>query len=177
MTDPYRHILVPLDGSELAVQALPHARAIAERAKAQVTLLQVVPDVAALQVERSIPTTVGVPSPPLTPDPQLFQIQDDWLAQARAALDAQVQEMAAVGINATSTVEIGEPGPVILAFAKNHQADLIVLCTHGRSGMARWLYGSVATHVLQRAACPVLIIRNLPAPTTAPATGAGAQQP
>jgi nucleotide-binding universal stress UspA family protein len=175
MTDPYRHILVPLDGSELAAQALPHARAIAERARARVTLLQVVPNVAALQVESSLSTTIGVSSPPLTPDPQIFQIQDDWLAQARAILDSQVQELAAAGISATSTVEVGEPGPVILEFAKSHQVDLIILCTHGRSGMARWLYGSVATHVLHHARRPVLIIRNMPAPTdTTPVTTSAA---
>lgn len=160
MTLSYHHLLVPLDGSELAGQALPHAQEIARRAGARLTLLQVIPNVATLAPEPALPPGR------LTAAIQTQAIQSQWQEQARAALEQTAQTLAGQGLNADAAVTIGYPADGILDYAQAQAVDLIVMSTHGRSGLARWVYGSVAARVVQRTACPVLLIRTVAGPMT-----------
>jgi nucleotide-binding universal stress UspA family protein len=57
-------------------------------------------------------------------------------------------------------VDLGEPGSKIVDYAAQNGIDLIVMCTHGRTGMRRWAYGSVASKVLAAATCPVVLVRS-----------------
>ena len=62
------------------------------------------------------------------------------------------------GVTASSEVRFGRPAEEIIAFANDLNVDLIAMSTHGRSGLARWAYGSVADRVLHAAKCPVLLV-------------------
>lgn len=83
--------------------------------------------------------------------------------QLRGEREEQVQGIVgrarAAGANATFLVWQGEPGPTIIAAAEAERADLIVLGTHGRQGLTRFLLGSVSDHVVRHARCPVLVVR------------------
>jgi nucleotide-binding universal stress UspA family protein len=159
METEYRHILLPLDGSDLAAQAVPHAVAIATRSGAALTLLQLVPDVGLLPTASSTYAPGGGPADGFVSGPQSQDLQDRWLQEASHTLADQSTQLGMDPTLIRSVVEVGAPGDEIVAFAKQHQVDLIVMSTHGRSGLARWVFGSVAARVLRDAGCPVLLIR------------------
>jgi nucleotide-binding universal stress UspA family protein len=129
----FTKILVPLDGSGLAEQILPYARLLAEACVIPVELLRVDdPD-------------VRTPfRPPLAPA--------DYLKQASARGFPS-------SVRVEQVEEQGKPASVIVARAKADPNALIAMTTHGLSGIRRWLLGSVASHVVQSAANPVLLIR------------------
>src|SRR5262249_40066273 len=78
---------------------------------------------------------------------------------ARALLDAKLRQLAQLGVDgASARFEPGAPADRILHAAAERRPDLLVLGTHGRSGLSRLILGSVAERVLQRAACPVLTV-------------------
>lgn len=139
MTGPaYRTILVPLDGSALSERALPEATALAARSGARLLLLRVA---VANFVTRN---------DPLTGEPRLADLAADYLRDVAARAGDR---------SAAETIEAaGEPGPVIGRVARERGVDLIVMATHGRSGIGRWLYGSVADYVLRHAPVPVLLV-------------------
>jgi nucleotide-binding universal stress UspA family protein len=73
-----------------------------------------------------------------------------------------VQRAKASGANATFLVWEGEPGEAIVAAAESEKADLIVVGSHGRSGVSRFLIGSVSDYVVRHAHCPVMVVRGRP---------------
>jgi nucleotide-binding universal stress UspA family protein len=141
----YKRVLLPLDGSPLAEQALPHAIAQAECFGAQLVLLRV--------VEPILPTETVVPREAIRrAEEKTRALTQEYLeriaAQARER-DIPVQ---------TVTIE-GFPRLQIVQFAEANRIDLIVICTRGRSGLSRWLMGSVADRVVRGASVPVLLVR------------------
>ena len=76
-----------------------------------------------------------------------------------------VQRAKASGANATFLVWEGEPGEAIVAAAESEKADLIVVGSHGRSGVSRFLIGSVSDYVVRHAPCPVMVVRGRPEAT------------
>jgi len=128
-------ILVPVDGSELSSRILVLARKLLARAGAEVTVLRV--------VER----------PPDDPSPEWT----DDLARAREHLAGVVSGLAADGVEAKAEVTAGDPGEQILQATSAGGFGLVCMTTHGRSGPARWLRGSVAERVLRHATVPVLL--------------------
>ena len=139
----YKRILVTLDQSELAEQALPHAVAVAEHMDAVVELLSVVP-----VLDDELVQAVG----------SAF----DWEAQKQAAADylqgiqARVE---AEGLRCTVAVRQGDVADEIIRYCGEVGRTLVVMSTHGRSGLGRWVYGSVADRVLRYADVPVLLVR------------------
>ncbi len=134
-------ILVPLDGSALAEQALPWVHEIAALTGATVTLVQVVePTDAVLDL--------------LALQPAMERAAQDYLAQA-------AQQLAQDRMTVQTRVVVGRPAEQVIHLA--HGVDLIVMATHGRSGIGRWVYGSVADKVLSGAPVPVLLIHVRPA--------------
>jgi nucleotide-binding universal stress UspA family protein len=139
----YKRILLSLDGSALAEEALPHAVAQAEHFQAELIFLRV-----------------------LKPLGEQFNIS---LAAAKYAeevtreLAREYLERVATGVRARGvsvrviTVE-GNPHEGIVSCAEAEQVDLIVLCTRGHSGLSRWLIGSVADRVVRGAGLPVLLV-------------------
>jgi nucleotide-binding universal stress UspA family protein len=68
-------------------------------------------------------------------------------------------QLAREGVTVSSEVRFGRPAEEIISFVKDMKIELIAMSTHGRSGLARWAYGSVADRVLHTAKCPVLLVR------------------
>ena len=152
----YHHILVTLDGSVLAEQVLPHVKAVLEgHTSVHVYLLSVAQlvDYAATTV-MAYPMSM-LPAREMDEDAERRRIETGLLDYLRGIEHQLVRE----GVTVSSEVRFGRPADEIITFAKAHQIDLIAMSTHGRSGLARWAYGSVADRVLHGARCPVLLVR------------------
>lgn len=152
------HVLLPLDGSPLAEQALSYARKVlAPNGKLTVVcavdLPELVPNSFYPMVSSSMGGIVTDENTRYTYNPQ------DLLRMARAYVD---QVIAPLGDNSEYEIEIivevDEPAGLIVKTAKTAQVEAIVMSTHGRSGISRWLFGSVTTKVLNAAPCPVFVI-------------------
>jgi nucleotide-binding universal stress UspA family protein len=142
----FTRILVPLDGSRRAEQAIPLAARIARASESSVVLMQAVwrPPVAA-----EVSDVALIPSPTATRDQT-----DITTYLARLAATAPLKDL-----SMEEEVADGEPAQAILATAQARQADLIVMASHGRGGLARVLLGSVAARVARMSSVPVLIVR------------------
>jgi nucleotide-binding universal stress UspA family protein len=150
MNVPYKRILVPLDGSELSRQALPHAEALARQAEAQLILLRVVP-----YLSMDLATVDGLP----LDWNDLDKRQRTMVDEAMQGLQALAGKLKFHHVMAGAIVEVGEAAEKIIDYARTHAIDLIVMSTHGRTGVQRWLMGSVASKVAAAASCPVLLVR------------------
>ena len=142
----YKKILVPLDGSELAKKALAEAEKLAKSFDAEIILFQVVPFM----------PIYGSPElvTPLIIDEKQKEATEKYLANL-------TEELKKRGIRVTAMVKTGHQVAVeIIDFAKAAGVDLIVMCTHGRSGLTRWVLGSVAHKILTRAETPILLLRS-----------------
>jgi nucleotide-binding universal stress UspA family protein len=140
-------ILVPLDGSSLAEQALSCATMLACGLPAELVLFRAVflpaDDRAAL-------AKAGV-----EPEGLLAQLE----MAAQDYLDGLVEQLANERLNARPVVERGPPAEAIVDYAAQANVDQIVMATHGYSGIKRWTHGSVAERVLQTARVPLLLVR------------------
>lgn len=146
MDKRYKHILVPLDGSELAELALAHAFSLAELSQSDVTLLQVI-----LPIDHVI-----------SDEEHLIYVDQQWANQREFALTYLKKICKRDGprnIKIHLAVEMGSPAETIIDYAHEKPIDLVVMATHGRSGLQRWVYGSVADKVLRGANVPVLLVR------------------
>ena len=150
MTIPYKKILVTLDGSALAETALPHAQALAQQSGAELILLRVVPHIT--------DELVAVDTLPLE-FTHLEVQQQKLIDEAPLALQGVTQALAAQNLNVQPVVVVGHTADKIVDYAIAHSVDLIVMSTHGRTGIQRWLLGSVAGKVSTVAPCPVLLVR------------------
>jgi nucleotide-binding universal stress UspA family protein len=141
----YKRALVPLDGSIVAESVIPFILQVAGPLDLEVTLLSVV-----------------VPAPPAVMDagPAVIDSAEKLSAEAEAYLMPFANELRANGVRATIAVRRGEPVAEILAGAREAQADLIIMTTHGRTGFGRLLFGSVAEGILRRADVPVFLMRQ-----------------
>ena len=143
----HKRILVPLDGSTLAERALPHALDIARYSDGALHLVRV----ALAQIY--VASKGGAD---LYPHEVLQQDREE----AETYLEAIRSECQVKGAAATAEVLAGAVAESIVDYARDNQIDLIVMSTHGRSGLSRWVYGSVAEKVLRGAHCPTLIVRG-----------------
>lgn len=146
-------ILVCLDGSELAEQILPYATQEALAFEAELVLLQVVPEPVAF--------SPGIPG--AGPVPVQTDTMIEVAKQASSGVKDYLEELAAPlreqGIKVETVAIIGRAGQMIVDYAARNSIDLITIATHGRSGLGRAVFGSVADHVLRRSGLPVLLIR------------------
>jgi nucleotide-binding universal stress UspA family protein len=143
----YQKILVPLDGSELGEAAVAHVMYLALLSGADVMLLCVVP---------TIENVVGSSQIRIPID-----IQWDVLsARAHQYLTGVARRSGWGASKVHVAVDTGSVAEIILAVAEREQMDLIAMSTHGRSGVRRWVLGSVAEKVLHAASTPVLLIRS-----------------
>lgn len=139
----YAHIVVALDGSENAELVLPHVVALAARCASRVTLVQATDSMAT------------VPLADVDPTP----IVDREHAAASAYLTGVAGRLRRRGIDVSTDEPEGPPAEAIAASARRLDAGLIALTTHGRSGLAHMVFGSVAESLLREAPCPVLLVR------------------
>jgi len=143
-------ILIPLDGSELAERALKVAQRLGQQSERTLCLLRVVP-----------PETVAISDLPVYSAYTVSATRPTFELQAEAtAYLREIQKTLPAGINSEIALGEGEVASAILAAARDHHADLIVMSSHGYSGVTRWVLGSVAEQVVRHAPCPVLVIRH-----------------
>ena len=142
-------ILFPFDFSDLSLHGLRYARSLAESYGAELHVLHVLDE--AYQYWMAMgPNSVPVGPPP-----------EEMLAASTKEMEAFVQEhLTGASFPLKTEVCIGRPFMEIIRYARDHQIDLIVLGTHGRSGLKHVLLGSVAERVVRKAPCPVLTIRD-----------------
>jgi nucleotide-binding universal stress UspA family protein len=146
-----RSILVPLDGSGTAEMAVPAAAALARGFAAEMVLAIVIPTVETISGERAaairlMPTAASA-------------LLDAEAADGTEYLDAMVRTLAGRGLQASAAVERGEPVRALLDVAAARSADLIVIATHGRSGVGAVWAGSVAQRIIVQSPGPVLLVR------------------
>ena len=146
----FKKILIPLDGSKLGEAALPHVENLAIMANSEVILYQ------------AVPPADGIV---LSPDGEIFSTVREEGANsglsdaAQKYLDGLKDKLASNGVTVRTEVQPGHPAESIIDFAKAEGIDLIAMSTHGRSGISRWVFGSVADKVLHAAETPVLLVR------------------
>jgi nucleotide-binding universal stress UspA family protein len=144
----FARILVPVDGSEPSNAALRLALAVAKDQKAALTVLHVT------ELSR-IAAIMGVGATTVDPRPMFDAVRE----ASKAIIDEALETCAAAGIKATSTLIEGDAVDGILDACGSDKDQLIIIGSHGRSGLTRALFGSVAEGVLRHAQCPVLVTR------------------
>lgn len=152
---PFRHIVVPLDGSELGERALTPAIEIAE------AMQKLLP--AAEQTENPVSLVLlrAATGPTLaTADPFVYDAMlNASMEEADGYLRQLVEGLAKTNIKLDLESAPGPAAEAIVNYTEEHAADLVVLSSHGRTGSSRWVYGSVAEKVLHHAPCAVMVIR------------------
>ncbi len=141
----YRKILVPLDGSTVAEGVLPHARALAHSEGAELVLLTVASN-PAMDFAFSDPALA-------------LRAEHDQEERSKEYIAEVEKDLKSAGFTVSTLLRIGAIADVILEVAEEQKVDLIAMSTHGRSGPARWLLGSVADRVVRGSPVPVLLIR------------------
>jgi len=137
----YIKILVPLDGSQLAETALPYAEELAGRLGSEITLLSVAGSVQARDYHRH----------------QIYA--DKSIDQTQREAEKYLEQTKTKAVKVNSAVLVGQPAMEIVQFADKENISLIIMATHGRSGISRWALGSVADKVVRGAKQPVALIR------------------
>jgi nucleotide-binding universal stress UspA family protein len=140
MFEPFQRILCPVDFSDTSEKALQLAERLAAASGAEVVVLHAF----------ELPASYDYPGQTRPVDP---------------ALRERLEKLRPVSheVKFHHVLHAGPAGDVISWLAEDQQCDLIVMGTHGRSGLKHLLLGSVAEHVLRHARCPVLVVRNRPA--------------
>jgi len=157
-----QHVLVPMDFSATADRALEYAIALAQQLHARLTLLHVL-DLTPVTMDEM---TVGVVATYL----------EEQEIEAQHLLQASLERVQRAGLQGDSLLVQGTPTQTIVDTAGEQGVDLILMGTHGRTGLAHVFLGSVAEHVVRQAPCPVLVVRRVP-DTSAPAEEALPEQP
>ncbi len=139
-------VLTPIDGSELALGAVPLAATLAGPA-GTVMLLRVIPP----HARQNTQGTAG--------DEGAQAIEQAWTSAAEAELDEAAHSLETLDVDVKRLVVTGEPDEEIVAAAARHGADLIAMASRGRGAIGRAIFGSVADHVARTATVPVLIVR------------------
>ena len=147
----YQKVLVPLDGSKLAECVVEHVKSIATGCQ--------VPTVVLLRVVEpfSPPTYFNLRHEMETED-TYRDAKEKAEAQAKNYLSEMAERLKAEGITVENDMAYGLPADEILNYAEQKQVDLIVMSTHGRSGISRWFSGSVTQKVVGQSLIPVLIV-------------------
>jgi nucleotide-binding universal stress UspA family protein len=143
-----KRILVPLDGSELGAAAIPYAKKLGTIENAKLFLYQVLE-----QIDLSW----------LNQPQTFYSMPEDQKSRKEHALDylnGIGKRLEDSGIQTSSAVDWGSPSDQIIDYAKTNSIDLIALSTHGRSGIRRWVFGSVTDKILHAGDTAVLVVRE-----------------
>jgi nucleotide-binding universal stress UspA family protein len=146
----YQRILVPTDGSPLSKKAVKSAIELAAALGAEVVALNVVPRYPTSYFEGALTISVT----------EVARVEKQWAEQGQALADAVGSLATKAGVRAKAvTVRSDLVAEAILAAAKKHKCDLVVMASHGRRGIKRLLLGSETQHVLTHGNIPVLVLR------------------
>ena len=145
----YKKIMVTLDGSTFSECSLEHLKAIAKGCQ--------VPDTVLMTVVEPIRPSAYAAYEIIDVD-WPAKVEKDYHAQAEVHLSRLAGELKKDGLSVQTVIVHGRPAEEILNFAQNNKIDLIIIATHGRSGVSRWAFGSVADRVVRHSPIPVLIV-------------------
>lgn len=161
MSTYYRKIMVTLDGSAFASQALLHAEQLATALGAELILFQVVPD-----TDGFLPNPSGYPAmlrKELADEATTLRHESGQamnpLDIVERALENLADGLRRHDLEVRCVVDTGSPAKKIINYLQHNDVDLLVMSTHGRSGVARALFGSVAQEVSHKVACPILLVK------------------
>jgi nucleotide-binding universal stress UspA family protein len=143
----FEHILVPLDGSARAERALVPAAGLVRATHGELTLVRVI----------NIQDDVSMSLVPAMYAPVLL---DDARAAAASYLGDVSERAELAGISIKTYIPVGSAASTVLDLADDTDTDAIVLTSHGRTGLTRWMLGSVAHHIVRHAKVPVLVLRD-----------------
>ena len=140
-----KSILVPLDGPELAEGVLPHVAELAKKMNFETVLLRVY----------SLPTTCSGEG--YWVDDKIWGLIED---EAKDYLEKKVEQLKREGLTEVKSVVLGGfAAAAIIDLAQKTPQTLVAMCTHGRTGMGRWVLGNVTERVVRHSGDPVLVIR------------------
>jgi nucleotide-binding universal stress UspA family protein len=147
----YKSILITLDGSELSEAALPHLATVYKgcEGKPLVTVLLVVEPVEKPPLD--VVTTISRET--------AIQVEKETIKKGQEYLDGIVRKFDKLGIPASTKLLMGKAADTIVDYINKNNCDLLVMSTHGRSGVSRWVMGSVADKILSHVCVPILMIR------------------
>lgn len=146
----YTRILVATDGSTLSKKAVKSAIELAALCGAELVALKVVPRYPQSYFEGGIA---------LQPE-EVRQVEKQWADEGQAVVDAVKKTALAKGVATKAVIAKADVvSDALLAVAKKHKCDLIVMASHGRKGIKRLLLGSETQHVLTHSSIPVLVLR------------------
>lgn len=140
----FNKILVPLDGSVLAESILPQAIAVAEPSGAMIVLFLVLEP-----MDKGVRETMGNDLAS-----KLDEVNKDEATEYLAKISGDLKRQ---GLKAEAVTVSGKPADAIIEYTGTHAVDLIIMATHGRSGLSRWAFGSVTDKVLHQSSVPVLV--------------------
>lgn len=144
-----KKILLPLDGSKLGEMAIPYAEALAQKLGGELILFQVY----TLPTEES---PYRLPEITLT---TLKEVEEHIKGYIHSYLHQWEMSLQKKGLSTSIVVKSGSPANQILEYAEENGVDLIAMSTHGRSGLGRWVFGSVTDKVLHSGDLPILTVR------------------
>jgi nucleotide-binding universal stress UspA family protein len=153
----YSRLLLTHDGSKLASGALPHVKTLALAFKAEVLLLQVVDSTLQFSVPNIAVSQYSTGIIPFNDSQQIIKIEKNTAVKNLNKLKKELESQGLLQIS--TKIAEGNAGDEIVKEAKSNKCDLIIMATHGRSGVVRVLLGSVADQVTKHAPCPVLLVR------------------
>ncbi|MBL7165210.1 MAG: universal stress protein [Dehalococcoidales bacterium] len=144
----YQHVMIPLDGSELAECVLPHVEAIVTGCSiGRATLVRVVTPL----------KLIGGVESHISPE-ERHRLEEDSIALATGYLEEKAQPLRERGVLVECAVLFGSVIDQLVDYTINHEVDLIIIATHGRSGVSRLFLGSVADRILRASPVPVLMV-------------------
>lgn len=143
----FRRILIPLDGSELAERALSKALEIAKSYGSTLLLIRVVPLVGLCGEYSSI---------------AFIETLQKMRDKSQKYLNQKLAELSAERLKVDAAVLVGNPATRVVEIAEERDVDLIVLSSHGRTGLARWYFGSTAETIARLSRLPVLLLPRTP---------------
>lgn len=155
-----QRILVPLDGSELAEAALPHAVDLATKLSATLHLVRVVPLARQMAASSLAGATGGMDGMSAVDIEAIEQAVALQTLEAGSYLDEQAQSLRGRGLTVETETRQGSAPEEIIRHAKDNNVDMIAISSHGRSGLGRLVFGSVCDKVLREAGIPVLVIKS-----------------
>ena len=152
----YKKIMVPLDGSELAECVLPHVKSFVTGCQVGAIILTRVIEAAPISYRDAYEKD----------ELDLTKVEEQTKkieAKRKSSAEKYLKEMATrigqEGIVLQTEVIVGKVADILVDFAESNDIDLILIATHGRSGVSRWVRGSIADRILRASSVPVLMVR------------------
>ena len=145
----YKKILVPLDGSKLAECVLPHVEALAKGGQVQ--------EVVFARVHEPFRGFGGADY--VMSEREIARVESEQIAAAEKYLQEVVNQVRLDGLKPRAELLRGSVAESLAEYAAKNGVDLVIIATHGRSGVSRWVWGSVADRILRSSCVPVLMIR------------------